>query len=72
MPAAKTTAQGALKQLDSPSDDNVAKAQDALTKLKDVLALVEKEYGEYRSIPFEADAHDVGDAAGLAFEGWPK
>jgi hypothetical protein len=39
--------------------------------LKAAIAEVEKRYTDYRNIPHEADAHDVGDAAELAFKGWP-
>lgn len=31
---------------------------------------VEKLYKDYRNIPYEADAHEVGDAAEEAFKGW--
>jgi hypothetical protein len=32
---------------------------------------VETHYPLYRAIPYEADAHEVGDAAEQAFRGWP-
>lgn len=35
------------------------------------IAEVERRYTLYRNIPYEADAHEVGDAAEQAFEGWP-
>ena len=47
---------------------------DATTKrdtLKAAIAEVEKRYTLYRNIPYEADAHEVGDAAEQAFKGWP-
>jgi hypothetical protein len=39
--------------------------------LKAAIAEVEKRYTDYRNIPYEADAHEVGDAAEQAFLGWP-
>ncbi|HZJ65685.1 MAG TPA: hypothetical protein VFD36_19380, partial [Kofleriaceae bacterium] len=47
---------------------------DATTKrdeLKAAIAEVERRYTLYRNIPYEADAHEVGDAAEQAFKGWP-
>lgn len=44
------------------------RARDALTAS---IAEVERAYAVYRSVPYEADAHEVGDAAELAFQGWP-
>jgi hypothetical protein len=40
-------------------------------KLKAAIAEVERRYTLYRNIPYEADAHEVGDAAEQAFKGWP-
>jgi hypothetical protein len=41
------------------------------TTLEAAIAEVEKRYTLYRNIPYEADAHEVGDAAEQAFKGWP-
>jgi hypothetical protein len=41
-------------------------------ELKTLVAALEVAYTNYRNIPSEADAHEVGDAAGLAFTGWKK
>jgi hypothetical protein len=38
--------------------------------LKAQIAEVERRYKLYRDIPYEADAHEVGDAAEEAFKGW--
>ena len=46
----------------------------ALTKrdaLRRQITVVEQKYTLYRNIPYEADAHEVGDAAEQAFKGWP-
>ncbi|HMG22103.1 MAG TPA: DUF4157 domain-containing protein [Kofleriaceae bacterium] len=40
-------------------------------ELKAAVAEVERRYTLYRNIPYEADAHEVGDAAEQAFKGWP-
>ncbi|HEX7334518.1 MAG TPA: DUF4157 domain-containing protein [Pyrinomonadaceae bacterium] len=53
---------------------NAATLADATAKrdtLKAAIAEVEKRYTDYRNIPYEADAHEVGDAAEQAFLGWP-
>jgi hypothetical protein len=47
---------------------------DAITarnSLRAQIAEVERLYKLYRNIPYEADAHEVGDAAEQAFKGWP-
>jgi Domain of unknown function (DUF4157) len=58
-----------LKDLATPK--HVAKAQTAIETLKFQMAVVEQKYGLYRRIPYEADSHEVGDAAEQAFKGWP-
>lgn len=47
--------------------DSTAKRE----KLKLAIAEVWRRYTFYRNIPYEADAHEVGDAAEQAFKGWP-
>ena len=42
----------------------------AIVDLKKQIA-VEQRYSQYRAIPYEADAHEVGDAAEQEFRGWP-
>lgn len=61
---ARTTAKSA------PTAANFAAAITARDKLIAQVKLVEKLYTDYRNIPYEADAHEVGDAAGEAFKGW--
>lgn len=39
--------------------------------LRQQITVVEQKYTLYRNIPYEADAHEVGDAAEQAFKGWP-
>lgn len=49
-------------------------ADDAITKrnaLRAQIIEVERLYTLYRNIPYEADAHEVGDAAEQALRGWP-
>jgi hypothetical protein len=59
----------ALKAAATDATINDAKAK--RDTLKAAIAEVEKRYTLYRNIPYEADAHEVGDAAGEAFKGWP-
>jgi hypothetical protein len=62
-------AQSSLRALNRQA--NSAAISDAKAKrddLKAQIAVVEKRYALYRNIPYEADAHEVGDAAGLAFK----
>jgi Domain of unknown function (DUF4157) len=54
--------------LDTPNDSTIATATTRRDQLKAAIAEVERRYTLYRNIPYEADAHDVGDAAGLAFD----
>lgn len=53
------------------TDTNFAEAKAKRDELKDAIAEVERRYTLYRKIPYEKDAHDVGDAEELAFRGWP-
>ncbi len=50
----------------------LADAKAANNELKAQIAEVERRYTLYRNIPFEADAHEVGDAAEQAYGNWPK
>jgi hypothetical protein len=49
----------------------LARAAAMRDALKAQIAEVERLYTLYRNIPYEADAHEVGDAAELAFQGGP-
>jgi hypothetical protein len=49
----------------------LANATTKRDELKKAIAEVERRYTLYRNIPYEADAHEVGDAAEQAFKGWP-
>ncbi|HET7503119.1 MAG TPA: hypothetical protein VFK02_18990, partial [Kofleriaceae bacterium] len=72
MEAKRDEAKKALKAL--KANITAATLTDATTKrdeLKAAIAEVEKRYTDYRNIPYEADAHEVGDAAEQAFKGWP-
>ena len=55
----------------SVTDATIADATAKRDTLKAAIAEVERRYTLYRNIPYEADAHEVGDAAGEAFKGWP-
>lgn len=65
----------AIKSLDalkaSITAMTLSDAEAKAKELKKAIAEVEKRYPAYRNIPYEADAHEVGDAAELAFKGWP-
>ncbi len=64
-------AQKALQKLNQGATSTaVAEAQQAFNALKTQITVVEQKYTLYRRIPYEADAHEVGDAAELAFRGW--
>jgi alpha-D-ribose 1-methylphosphonate 5-triphosphate synthase subunit PhnG len=54
-----------------PVTRNIADATVKRDDLKAQIKVVEDRYTLYRAIPYEADAHEVGDAAELAFKGWP-
>lgn len=53
------------------SSATVTTAESARDALSASITAVEKAYAAYRAVPYEADAHEVGDAAELAFKGWP-
>ena len=52
-----------------PSTSTIADATAARDDVVQQIATVEGLYTLYRNIPYEADAHEVGDAAELAFKG---
>lgn len=54
----------------NPTPSKLASARALCTKLRQQITLVEQRYHEYRTIPKESDAHEVGDTAELAFRGW--
>jgi hypothetical protein len=68
----KAEAEAALATLNrrvtQTSFDNAVAKRDAL---RFQIIYVETHYPLYRAIPYEADAHEVGDAAEQAFRGWP-
>lgn len=69
--AALANATAAVTALDAtPQEKQVAAARQQRKLLLQEVAKVEQRYGAYRAIPHEADAHEVGDAAELAFGGW--
>ena len=53
------------------TSQTLAAATTKRDELKAAIAEVERRYTLYRNIPYEADAHEVGDAAEQAFKGWP-
>jgi len=53
------------------TSQTIAAATTKRDELKAAVAEVERRYTLYRNIPYEADAHEVGDAAEQAFKGWP-
>jgi hypothetical protein len=70
--AKRATAQNALNMLAmSVTPQTISDAKAAGSDLKAQILIVEQKYPLYRAIPYEADAHEVGDAAELAFRGWP-
>jgi hypothetical protein len=48
----------------------IAEATAKRDALKAQITVVEQKYTLYRNIPYEADSHEVGDAAEQAFKGW--
>jgi peptidoglycan hydrolase-like protein with peptidoglycan-binding domain len=48
----------------------ISRATAARTELRAQITVVEQRYTLYRNIPYEADAHEVGDAAEQAYRGW--
>ena len=72
MATARADAETALKALQATVDKKtIADAIARRDTLKAAIGEVEKRYTAYRNIPYEADAHEVGDAAEQAFKGWP-
>lgn len=72
METAKRDAQAALTALQAaPSAATIASATTKRDALRAAITVVEQRYTLYRNIPYEADAHEVGDAAEQAFRGWP-
>jgi hypothetical protein len=68
----RAIAQNALTALEaSVTPETISAAKTARDDLKAAILVVEQKYPLYRNIPYEADAHEVGDAAELAFRGWP-
>ncbi len=66
--AAAQAAYSALAKAVTPA--RVAAAARARDALKAAIIEVYRGYLAYRGVPSEADAHEVGDAAELAFQGW--
>jgi hypothetical protein len=72
MGVARGEAEVAVRDLDAvPVTVNITKAKAKRDALKGWILEVERRYTLYRAIPYEADAHEVGDAAEQAFLGWP-
>jgi len=70
--AKRVLASEALRKLRAaPSPETIEGARRAIEDLKRQIQVVEAAYHDYRQIPSEADAHEVGDAEGEAFQGWP-
>jgi hypothetical protein len=68
----RVAAEAALKNLNSiPNARTIAEATAKRDALKAQIVVVEQKYTLYRNIPYEADAHEVGDAVEQAFKGWP-
>jgi hypothetical protein len=72
LPRKRAAAQTALQDLTRVATARtVAEATAKRDDLRAQSTLVEQKYTLYRNIPYEADAHEVGDAAEEAFKGWP-
>jgi TnpA family transposase len=72
MAVARTAAQLSLGNLrGAASQATLDDARQKRATLAAAVAEVERRYLLYRAIPYEADAHEVGDAAEEAFKGWP-
>ncbi|HEY2990878.1 MAG TPA: DUF4157 domain-containing protein [Candidatus Binatia bacterium] len=68
----RAAAEAALRNLTAfPHSRAIAEATAKRDELKAQILVVEQKYTLYRNIPYEADAHEVGDAAEEAFKGWP-
>ena len=69
----RSEAQTALQALQAhATDQTIADAKVKRDALSAQITEVERRYGLYRNIPYEADAHEVGDAEEEAFKGWPR
>jgi hypothetical protein len=72
MAVMRAEAQVALTNLQAGATaTTIAEATAKRDALRAQILVVEQKYTLYRNIPYEADAHEVGDAAELAFKGWP-
>lgn len=72
MEVKRTEATAALTALKAkPNAATIGTATTKRDELKAAIAEVKRRYTLYRNIPYEADAHEVGDAAEQAFKGWP-
>jgi Domain of unknown function (DUF4157) len=68
----RTAAEAALAALKTAANaKTIADAKTARDSLRAQITDVERRYTLYRHIPYEADAHEVGDAAEQAFRRWP-
>ena len=68
----RKAAQDALITLNAvPVEKNIDVATAKGEDLRRQITVVEEKYTQYRNIPYEADAHEVGDAAEQAFRGGP-
>lgn len=68
----RVAAQTSLIELNrNPSTSVISDAKAKRDDLRAQIIVVEKKYTLYRNIPYEADAHEVGDAATLAFNTTP-
>jgi Domain of unknown function (DUF4157) len=67
----RSEAQVALGLLNNVvTEQTIGQATKSRDALREQIAVVEEKYTQYRNIPHEADAHEVGDAAEQAFKGW--
>jgi hypothetical protein len=72
MEAKRKEAGAALQALKAKiTSQTLATATTRRDELKAAIVEVERRYTLYRNIPYEADAHEVGNAAEQAFKGWP-
>lgn len=68
----RVEAEALLERLrEQPDPHVVSEAARMVLTLRQQVGMVETTYLAYRAIPYEADAHDVGDAAAAAFEDAP-
>ncbi len=72
MAVKRTEAEIALTTLTAAANPaTIANAVAKRDALRAQIAVVEQKYTLYRNIPYEADAHEVGDAAERAFQRGP-